>query len=184
MTSGHYCGKGDCHAPSKIDFIRQQGFTTDGCQDGLYSALMFQPRVIAGVIISVVILQSPWVPLALSTVLWWSALVPSHNPFKTLIVQRGDGGSEAASRHACGAPAEAILTGHGRHHCDEHRHGTLRRSAARSLAARGRVPRRVDECRRPPILPPGLRLPSVAVSDSSHALSIAVGARVDLERIR
>ena len=33
--------------PSKVDFIRQQGFTTEGCQEGLYSALMFQPRVIA-----------------------------------------------------------------------------------------------------------------------------------------
>ena len=67
--------------PSKVDFIRQQGFTTEGCQDGLHSALMFQPRVIAGVVISGVVLQSPWLFLALSTVLWWSALVPSHNPF-------------------------------------------------------------------------------------------------------
>jgi len=66
---------------SKVDFIRQQGFTTEGCQDGLYSALMFQPRVIAGVVISGVVLQSPWLFLALATVLWWSALVPSHNPF-------------------------------------------------------------------------------------------------------
>jgi len=70
--------------PSKVDFIRQQGFTTEGCQDGLYSALMFQPRVIAGVVISSVVLQSPWLFLALSTVLWWSALVPSHNPFDAL----------------------------------------------------------------------------------------------------
>jgi hypothetical protein len=67
--------------PSKVDFIRQQGFTTEGCQDGLYSALMFQPRVIAAVAISGVVLQSLWVFLALSTVLWWSTLVPSHNPF-------------------------------------------------------------------------------------------------------
>ena len=67
--------------PSKVDFIRQQGFTTEGCQDGLYSALMFQPRVIAGVVISIVVFQSAWVALALSAVLWWSALVPSHNPF-------------------------------------------------------------------------------------------------------
>ena len=66
--------------PSKVDFIRQQGFTTEGCQDGLYSALMFQPRVIAAVAISGVVLQSLWVFLALSTVLWWSTLVPSHNP--------------------------------------------------------------------------------------------------------
>ena len=67
--------------PSTVDFIRQQGFTTEGCQDGLYSALMFQPRVIAGVVISGIVVQSPGLFLALSTVLWWSALVPSHNPF-------------------------------------------------------------------------------------------------------
>ena len=67
--------------PSKVDFIGQQGFTTEGCQDGLYSALMFQPRVIAAVVISGVVFQSPWLFLALSTVLWWSALIPSHNPF-------------------------------------------------------------------------------------------------------
>jgi hypothetical protein len=42
---------------------------------------MLQPRVIAGVVISGVVLQSPWLFLALATVLWWSALVPSHNPF-------------------------------------------------------------------------------------------------------
>ena len=42
---------------------------------------MLQPRVIAGVVISGVILQSPWVFLALSTVLWWSALFPGNNPF-------------------------------------------------------------------------------------------------------
>ena len=56
--------------PSKVDFIRQQGFTTEGCQEGLYSALMFQPRVIAGAVISGVVLQSPWLFLAMSTALW------------------------------------------------------------------------------------------------------------------
>ena len=66
---------------SRVGFIGQQGFTTEGCADGLYSALMFQPRLIVGVIISGVVLQSSWVFLALSTVLLWSALVPSHNPF-------------------------------------------------------------------------------------------------------
>jgi len=67
--------------PSEDDFIREQGFTTEGCQEGLYSALMFQPRVITGLVISGVVLQSPWIFLALAAVLWWSAFVPSHNPF-------------------------------------------------------------------------------------------------------
>ena len=66
---------------SKVEFVRQQGFTTEGCQDGLYSALMFQPRVVAGVVALGIILQSPWVFLTLSTVLWWGAFVPAHNPF-------------------------------------------------------------------------------------------------------
>ena len=42
---------------------------------------MFQPRVIAGLVISGVALESPWLFVALATVLWWSALVPSRNPF-------------------------------------------------------------------------------------------------------
>jgi hypothetical protein len=67
--------------PSKVDFIRQQGFTTVGCQKGLYSALMFQPRVVAGAVILGVVVQSPWLFLALSAVLWWGALVPRFNPF-------------------------------------------------------------------------------------------------------
>ena len=67
--------------PSQDDFIREQGFTTERCREGLYSALMFQPRVITVVVISGVVLQSPWIFLALATVLWWSTLVPSHNPF-------------------------------------------------------------------------------------------------------
>jgi Domain of unknown function (DUF4395) len=70
--------------PSKVDFIRQQGFTTEGCQDGLYSALMFQPRVIAGMVVAGSVLQSPWLFVALSVVLWWGALVPSRNPFDAL----------------------------------------------------------------------------------------------------
>ena len=66
---------------SKIEFMQQQGFTTEGCQDGLYSALMFQPRVVGVVVISSAVLQSPWLFLALSTVLWWSVLIPRHNVF-------------------------------------------------------------------------------------------------------
>jgi hypothetical protein len=73
--------------PSNVDFVRQQGFATEGCQDGLYSALMFQPRVIAGLVISGVVLQNPWLFLALGTVLWWSALVPTHNPFDAFFNQ-------------------------------------------------------------------------------------------------
>jgi Domain of unknown function (DUF4395) len=68
---------------SKLDFIREQGFTTEGCQEGLYTALMFQPRVIAGLVISGVVFQSPWLFLALSTVLYRGALFPGRNLFDT-----------------------------------------------------------------------------------------------------
>ena len=71
--------------PSTVDFIRQQGFSTEGCQDGLFAALMFQPRVIAASVIASVVLQSPWLFLALSIVLWWGALVPRRNPFDAFI---------------------------------------------------------------------------------------------------
>jgi hypothetical protein len=42
---------------------------------------MFQPRVIGVVAVFSIILQSPWAFLLLSVVLWWNALVPTHNPF-------------------------------------------------------------------------------------------------------
>jgi hypothetical protein len=66
---------------SKADFERQQGFTAEDHTDALYSALMFQPRVVGALVALGVILQSPWVFLVLSAVLWWSTLVPTHNPF-------------------------------------------------------------------------------------------------------
>lgn len=69
---------------SKADFIREQGFTTAHCDDALYSALMFQPRAIGGVLALSVIFQNAWVFLALAAVLWWSTVVPSHNPFNWL----------------------------------------------------------------------------------------------------
>ena len=71
--------------PSTVEFIRQQGFSTEGCQEGLFAALMFQPRVIAAGVIASAVLQSPWLFLALSIVLWWGALVPRRNLFDAFI---------------------------------------------------------------------------------------------------
>ena len=166
--------------PSKVDFVRLQGFTTEGCQDGLYSALMFQPRVIAGRGDLGRRLSEPLaLPGAVNGVV---VERPGSRPQPVRrILQPRDGGPDAARRHACGAPAEAILAGHGRDVCHEHRHDALRRSVARGLAARGRVRRRVDECRRPPILPSSLRVLSAVASNSRDALSVAVGARVNLD---
>ena len=69
---------------SRVRFIRMQGFTTPHVDEELYSALMLQPRII-GVIVAVgVVSQSPWLFLALSVVLLWSALVPTRNPFDAI----------------------------------------------------------------------------------------------------
>ena len=73
--------EGGCHATNEIRFHPATGIHDRGLPGWFVLALMFQPRVITAVVISGVVLQSPWVFLALSTVLWWSALVPSHNPF-------------------------------------------------------------------------------------------------------
>jgi uncharacterized protein DUF4395 len=68
----------------QLNFVKQQGFrdaTADTC--GLqFPALMFQPRVVGAVLAVGILLQSPWVFLALSAVLWWSAALPRLNPFE------------------------------------------------------------------------------------------------------
>ena len=162
---------------SKVDFIRQQGFTTEGCQDGL---VLGSDVPAARDRRSGDLGRRPSEPLALPGAVNGVVVERARSRPQPVrrILQPRDGGPDAARRHAGGAAAEAILAGHGRHVCHEHRYDALRRSVARSLADRGRVRRRVDECRRPPILPPSLRVPSAVVSNSRHALSIAVGARV------
>ena len=69
---------------SPIRFIRQQGFLEPNPPTCWYSALMLQPRIIGGLVALGVLLQSPWLFLSLSAVLWWSALVPAFNPFDAL----------------------------------------------------------------------------------------------------
>jgi Domain of unknown function (DUF4395) len=69
---------------SRIRFIRQQGFPIANANDHLYEALMLQPRIVAGLVALGVLLQSPWLFLALAAVLWLSALVPTRNPFDAL----------------------------------------------------------------------------------------------------
>jgi hypothetical protein len=72
-----------CASNVKRNFILQQGFpepASPSCA-AQYSALVFQPRMIGFVVLSGVILQEPWVFLALAAVLWWSAVFPRLNPF-------------------------------------------------------------------------------------------------------
>jgi len=71
---------------SERQFVRQQGFrnaSAASCEH-LYPALMFQPRVLAMIIVLGVALQSPGIWLVLSILLWWSALVPARNPFDAI----------------------------------------------------------------------------------------------------
>ncbi|HEU4689913.1 MAG TPA: DUF4395 family protein [Vicinamibacterales bacterium] len=66
---------------SEIHFIRSLGYTTLHPDHRLYVALMFQPRLIAGVLVLGLVFQSAWLFLVLSAVLWLGAAVPARNLF-------------------------------------------------------------------------------------------------------
>ena len=67
---------------SKIQFVRSLGYLD---QHGhLYSALMLQPRIVGAVTLTGVLLQTPWLFLALSAALGWSALVPTRSLFDAI----------------------------------------------------------------------------------------------------
>jgi uncharacterized protein DUF4395 len=66
---------------SEIQFIRQQGFTNVNPDHRLYVALMFQPRTIAGIVALAIVLQSAWLFLTLSAILWWGTARPTRNLF-------------------------------------------------------------------------------------------------------
>jgi hypothetical protein len=70
--------------PSRIRFIRQQGFEGESFPESLYTALMLQPRIVGCVAAVGVLLQSAWVFVALAAGLWWGALVPTRNPFDAI----------------------------------------------------------------------------------------------------
>jgi len=73
-------------ATLKRNFVLQQGLSEESTANcsGQYSALLFQPRVVALVVLVAVIFQESWVFLVLAGILWWSALVPRLNPFDAL----------------------------------------------------------------------------------------------------
>ena len=70
----------------KQNFILQQGLSEQSAAScpGQYSALHFQPRVVALVVLVAVLLQKPWIFLALGGILWWNALLPGRNLFDAL----------------------------------------------------------------------------------------------------
>jgi hypothetical protein len=68
------------------NFVRQNGFVDADAAVCAYQfpALMFQPRVIAVVVLVGLLLQA-WQPfLFLSGILWWNVLLPALNPFDAL----------------------------------------------------------------------------------------------------
>jgi hypothetical protein len=69
---------------SQVRFIRQQGCSYPNPDDHLYDALMLQPRIVGAFALLGILFQAPWLFLALSALLWWSALVPTRNPFDAL----------------------------------------------------------------------------------------------------
>jgi hypothetical protein len=69
---------------SRVRFIRQLGFVTEAADERLYVALMLQPRIVGAIVALGILLQSPWIFLALAALLLWSAMVPALNPFDAL----------------------------------------------------------------------------------------------------
>jgi hypothetical protein len=69
---------------SKIQFIRSLGYVDPHPDDQLYSALMLQPRIVGGLTAIGVLLQTPWLFLALSAALGWSAFVPTRSVFDAI----------------------------------------------------------------------------------------------------
>jgi hypothetical protein len=71
---------------AQLNFVEQQGFrdaNVDSCEHQ-YPALMFQPKLIGGLVIIGLVLQSWTFFLTLSAILWWNVLVPDMNPFDAL----------------------------------------------------------------------------------------------------
>jgi hypothetical protein len=71
---------------AKRQFVRQQGFDDAPAAtcEYQYPALMFQPRVLAGIVLLAILLQSAVIFLVLAGILWWNALVAPRNPFDAL----------------------------------------------------------------------------------------------------
>jgi hypothetical protein len=73
---------------SRVDrnFVLQQGFedAAPASCSMLTPALLFQPRIVAFLVLLGTILQSPGIFAVLWALLWWSAALPRRNPFEAL----------------------------------------------------------------------------------------------------
>ena len=84
--SGTVVKGGHMSISAKRNFIEQQGFHDTGADTCglLYSALMFQPKLVGVLVVIGLVLQSGLFFLILSAILWWNVLVPDLNPFDAL----------------------------------------------------------------------------------------------------
>jgi hypothetical protein len=66
------------------NFMRQQGFgeEPDDARQAHFDGLTFQPRIVFPTVLVAIFLQSGWLHLAISAVLWWNTLLPTLNPFE------------------------------------------------------------------------------------------------------
>jgi len=74
----------DAMRDSQIRFMCQLGYRAPHVDNGWYDALIFQPRMIGVVLATGTVLANPWVFLALSSILWWSTIVPQRNVFDAI----------------------------------------------------------------------------------------------------
>ena len=97
---------------SKRNFILQQGLDDPderSCAPR-YSALLFQPRVVAVVLLAGLVLQSPALFFALAAVLWWGALFPRWNLFDALYNRTLGARPGASKLHAAPPPRRFAQT--------------------------------------------------------------------------
>ena len=71
-------------SPVVRNFMKQQGFGEEPANacNMHFAGLYFQPRIVFGVVLLGILLQSAAIFLALSAVLWWNVLAPALNPFE------------------------------------------------------------------------------------------------------
>lgn len=106
-------------SPVVNNFMKQQGFPSepaDAC-DMRFAALYFQPRIVFPLVLLAIVLQSAWLFLALSALLWWNVALPRLNPFELAynrLIARRRGGpfltpAPAPRRFAQGMAAAFML---------------------------------------------------------------------------
>ncbi len=68
----------------KYKFLQQQGYKDlhDGMEIRRYDALQFQPRIVGSMMLIGILLQSPWVFLLVSAILWINVVWPVGNLFE------------------------------------------------------------------------------------------------------